>query len=58
MEVYYDNAATTKIIPEVREIMLKTLDMDYGNPSSMHTKGIDAERYIRYAREVISKSLK
>lgn len=58
MEVYFDNAATTKIIPEVREIMLETMDVEYGNPSSMHTKGVGAEKYIKYAKEQISKQLK
>lgn len=58
MEVYFDNAATTKIIPEVREIMLETMDEEYGNPSSMHLKGVAAEKYIRYAKNAISKQLK
>ncbi|MDD6071690.1 MAG: cysteine desulfurase family protein [Clostridiales bacterium] len=58
MDVYFDNAATTKIIPEVREIMLETMDVEYGNPSSMHKMGVGAEKYIRYAREVISRQLK
>lgn len=58
MDVYFDNAATTKIIPEVREIMLETMDVEYGNPSSMHRKGVEAEKYIRYAREVLAGQLK
>lgn len=58
MEVYFDNAATTKIIPEVREIMLETMDEEYGNPSSMHLKGVGAEKYIRYAKNAISRQLK
>lgn len=58
MEVYFDNAATTKILPEVREIMLETMDVEYGNPSSMHKKGVGAEKYIRYAKNVLSKQLK
>ena len=58
MEVYFDNAATTKIIPEVREIMLRTMDEDYGNPSSMHRKGVEAENYVRNARNSIAKQLK
>lgn len=58
MEIYFDNAATTKIIPEVREIMLETMDEEYGNPSSMHLKGVGAEKYIRYAKNAISKQLK
>ncbi len=58
MEVYFDNAATTKIIPEVRDIMLETMEEEYGNPSSMHLKGVGAEKYIRYAKNAISKQLK
>ncbi len=58
MEIYLDNAATTKILPEVKEIMLETMDDAYGNPSSLHRKGVEAEKYIRYARDTISKQLK
>lgn len=58
MEVYFDNAATTMIAPEVRAIMLETMDVEYGNPSSVHLKGVGAERYLRNAREIISKELK
>lgn len=58
MEIYFDNAATTRVIPEVREIMLNTLDEEYGNPSSMHKKGVGAERYLRYTREVLGRQLK
>lgn len=58
MEIYFDNAATTKVLPEVREIMLETMDVEYGNPSSMHLKGVGAEKYIRYAKNAISKQLK
>lgn len=58
MEVYFDNAATTKIIPEVRKIMLETMDVEYGNPSSMHIKGVQAENYLRNARNTIAKQLK
>lgn len=58
MEVYFDNAATTKVAPEVREIMLETMDVEYGNPSSVHLKGVGAEKYLRGARDIISKELK
>lgn len=58
MEVYFDNAATTKIIPEVRKIMLETMDVEYGNPSSMHIKGVQAENYLRNARNTIAQQLK
>ena len=49
MEVYLDNSATTKISDRVRDIMLKVLYEDYGNPSSMHMMGVIAERYMKEA---------
>lgn len=58
MEVYFDNAATTKVSDAVREIMVELIDTEYGNPSSMHTKGVGAEKYVRTARNTISKYLK
>lgn len=58
MEAYFDNAATTKPLECVREIMMRTLTDDYGNPSSKHMKGIKAEQYISDARSVIAKTLK
>ena len=47
MEAYLDNAATTRVFPEVREKMVRVMEEDFGNPSSKHTKGMDAEKYIR-----------
>lgn len=58
MEAYLDNAATTKVSEHVRDIMVETLDVDYGNPSSMHKKGVEAERYVKNAKEIIAKVLK
>ncbi len=58
MEVYLDNSATTRVFPEVAELMTKVMCEDYGNPSSMHRKGVEAEQYIRYAREKLAKLLK
>lgn len=58
MEAYLDNAATTRAFDSVKNIMVETLSIDYGNPSSMHTKGIEAEQYIKEAKDIISKSLK
>mgnify|MGYP007081942235 FL=1 len=43
MEAYLDNAATTRVFPEVREKMVRVMEEDFGNPSSKHTKGMDAE---------------
>lgn len=58
MEAYLDNSATTVVSPGVRDIVIKTMTEDYGNPSSMHRKGIEAEHYLRSSRETIAKILK
>lgn len=58
MEAYLDNAATTKVFNSVKDIMEKVLCEDYANPSSLHFKGLEAERYIRNTREIIAKQLK
>lgn len=58
MEVYLDNSATTRCFDEVAELMTKIMCKDYGNPSSLHRKGVQAEQYIRYAKETIAKNLK
>ena len=58
MEIYLDNSATTRVFPEVAELMNKVMCGDYGNPSSMHIKGIDAEKYVKDAKDVFSGLLK
>lgn len=58
MEVYLDNSATTKCYDSVRDIVGKVMCEDYGNPSSMHRKGVSAERYVKEARSTLAKSLK
>ena len=58
MEVYLDNSATTKCFDEVAHLISKIMTRDYGNPSSMHNKGVESEHYLRHAREVIAKNLK
>lgn len=58
MEVYLDNSATTRVFPEVAELMKKIMCEDYGNSSSLHTKGVAAEQYIRYAKETLARILK
>ena len=57
-EIYLDNSATTCAYKEVGELVCKVMCEDYGNPSSMHTKGVQAERYIKEAKERIAKVLK
>lgn len=58
MEIYFDNGATTRAFPEVREEMVKVLEEEYGNPSSMHRKGLEAEHHLKDTREIIAKSLR
>lgn len=58
MEAYLDNAATTRVFPEVREMMVHVMEEEFGNPSSKHTKGITAENYIKEAKETICNQLK
>lgn len=58
MEVYLDNSATTRAYESVREVVGKIMCEDYGNPSSMHRKGMEAERYVRKARETLAKLMK
>lgn len=58
MEAYFDNAATTRVSDGVRDIMIKVMQEDYGNPSSLHMKGVEAGRHIRTAAETISGILK
>lgn len=58
MEVYLDNSATTRCYDDVAQLMTKVMCEEYGNPSSMHMKGVKAEQYIRYAKEAIAKRLK
>lgn len=58
MEVYLDNSATTRTFPEVAELMTKIMCEDYGNPSSLHMKGVQAEQYLRYAKETLARILK
>ena len=58
MEVYLDNSATTKCYECVGDMVRKVMCEDYGNPSSMHRKGVDAENYIRETKEILAKLLK
>lgn len=58
MEAYLDNSATTRCTERVRDVVVRTMMEDYGNPSSKHMKGVEAERYLREARETIAKTMK
>lgn len=58
MEVYLDNAATTKCAPAVVEKVVKVMQEDFGNPSSRHMKGVEAENEIKAAAQTIARTLK
>ncbi|MBP3421866.1 MAG: cysteine desulfurase [Lachnospiraceae bacterium] len=58
MEVYLDNSATTKAYPEVARLVADIMTEDYGNPSSMHLKGVEAEKHIKYSKKTIAGVLK
>lgn len=56
-EVYLDNCATTRATPAVVEAMARALVEDFGNPSSLHRKGLAAERFLSTARETLMAAL-
>lgn len=58
MEAYLDNSATTRCLESVKDIVVKTMMEDYGNPSSKHLRGVKAEQYIKESREAIAKTMK
>ena len=58
MDCYLDNAATTRVSEKVFEKMSEVYLKDFGNPSSMHRVGMNAENYIKTARNEISSVLK
>ncbi|MFO7952436.1 MAG: cysteine desulfurase family protein [Bacillota bacterium] len=53
-EIYLDNSATTRPYPEVVDLMQRIMAKAYGNPSSLHEKGLEAERHIEEARRQIA----
>ena len=58
MEVYLDNSATTRCYEEVGDLVRRVMCTDYGNPSSMHRKGVEAEHYIKEAKERLERVLR
>ena len=56
-EVYLDNAATTKPLPCVMDAMVDAMNKDFGNPSSLHRKGIDAENILKEASSFFAGAL-
>ena len=58
MECYLDNSATTRAFDDVADAVRRAMLVDYGNPSSLHKKGVEAERLVKEARRNIADSLK
>ena len=58
MNIYLDNAATTRCLPEAAEACSHVLTECYGNPSSLHTMGMNAENYLKDCRKTIASTLK
>ena len=58
MQVYLDNAASTRVSKPVIELMNKAMAEDYANPSAKHLKGMEAEKYLKEAAAKIAKTMK
>ena len=58
MESYLDNSATTRCLKEAADLMMRLLTEDYGNPSAMHTKGVEAEKYVKESAKILAQFLK
>ncbi|NQY08556.1 MAG: cysteine desulfurase [Flavobacteriales bacterium] len=57
MDIYFDNAATSPLAKEVRDVMVELMDSSFGNPSSIHKKGREAKVVIENARKAIANLL-
>ena len=57
MEHYLDNAATTKPCAEAAAAVMSCISAHYGNPSSLHRKGLEAQHEVEYARNQIAGAL-
>ncbi len=58
MEVYFDNASTTPLLSEVQEAMMKVIQENFGNPSSIHLQGRRSRILVEDARKTIAQGLK
>ena len=57
-EIYFDNSATTVCTKEVADSVTQAMLFSYGNPSSKHLKGVQAEQIVRNARETIAGTIR
>ena len=58
VDIYFDNGATTMTDKRVADVMYKTMTENYGNPSSLHSKGLAAEHIVKNSRKTIADKLK
>jgi len=56
-EIYLDNSATTRVLPEAADAAYRAMTVDYGNPSSLHKKGLEAEQVMEQARKSVASAL-
>ncbi|MBQ3404629.1 MAG: cysteine desulfurase, partial [Oscillospiraceae bacterium] len=57
MNVYFDNAATTKVRPEAAQAVMDMMTENYGNPSSTHRVGREAAKTLKAARECLARAI-
>lgn len=58
MEVYFDNSATTQVFKSVNDRISYAMTECYGNPSSMHKLGFEAENLVKEAKHTLARLLK
>lgn len=56
-EIYFDNSATTPVLPEVADMAVRLMCEDFGNPSALYRRGMAAEKLMRQARDIIARSI-
>lgn len=56
-DIYFDNAATTQVDDDVITLMAQVMREDYGNPSSLHTRGVQAQLLIERAQKQLLSAL-
>ena len=57
MEIYLDNAATTKPCPQAVSAVMEALTDNWGNPSAVHQLGLRAEKAVKHAREQVAHAM-
>lgn len=56
--IYFDNAATTRALPEVAEKMTYMMCENFGNPATVSVMGLEAEKEIRKASEILANGIR